>query len=458
MNTLIKDITIINEGTIFEGSILIENEIIGGIISCDFADYHRILSQWELICEKKIDGKGAFLMPGVIDDQVHFREPGATHKGDIESESKAAVLGGTTSYMDMPNNTPPVVTCQALEEKFEIAARSSFANYSFYLGATNDNIGEIRNANPGTICGIKLFMGSSTGNMLVNSEKALDDIFGNGKHLVAIHCEKENIIRENLEKAKQEYGVKEDGTSAIPFSAHPKIRSEQACIECTEKAIALAHKHNTRAHILHISTGKEIEMLVQAHSMTPNITGEICAHYLYFDESDYAKYGSGIKCNPAIKSKKDKEAIIEAVKESKVAALATDHAPHSQNEKNADYLSAPSGIPTIQHSLQMMLQLHSQGILSLEQIVKMMCHSPAECFRINRRGFIRSGYYADLVIFRKQKYTVTKDNIAYKCGWSPFEGETFDYTITDTFINGCHTVEKGKITLLKNAKRLEFDN
>lgn len=458
MNTLIKDITIINEGLSFQGSLLIKDELIEGIIDSKLADYPLIRHQWESTADKVIDGKDSFLIPGVIDDQVHFREPGATQKGDIESESAAAVLGGTTSFMDMPNNNPPVVTCEALEQKYEIASRKSYANYSFYLGATNHNIEEIRKADPRKICGIKLFMGSSTGNMLVDSDNALDEIFGNGKHLVALHCEQESIVKENTEKAKQEFGTNPDGTSAIPFSAHPQIRSAKACIECSSKAIALAHKHKTRAHILHISTKEEIEMIEKARLQTPSITGEICAHYLFFDDSHYSKYGSKIKCNPAIKSSEDRMAIIEAVKNSKVAALATDHAPHLENEKKGDYLKAPSGIPTVQHSLQMMLQLNSQGIISKEQIVKMMCHAPADCFRVEKRGYIRQGYYADIVIFKKEKYTVTKENVAYKCGWSPFEGESFDYTITDTFINGTHTVADGKLTGNINAKRLEFDN
>lgn len=458
MNTLIKDITIINEGLSFQGSLLIKDELIEGIIDSNCADYHRIISDWEVTAEKIIDGKDSYLMPGVIDDQVHFREPGATQKGDIESESAAAVLGGTTSFMDMPNNNPPVVTCEALEQKYDIASRKSYANYSFYLGATNENIEEIRKADPRKICGIKLFMGSSTGNMLVDSDSALDAIFSNGRHLVALHCEQESIIKENTEKAKQHYGTNADGTSAIPFSAHPQIRSKKACIDCSSRAISLAHKHKTRAHILHISTKEEIEMIEKARTITPSITGEICAHYLFFDDSDYAKYGSKIKCNPAIKSSEDKLAIIDAIKNSKVSALATDHAPHLESEKRGDYLKAPSGIPTVQHSLQMMLQLHSQGIISLEQIVKMMCHAPAECFRVEKRGFLRQGYYADIVIFKREKYTVTKENIAYKCGWSPFEGESFDFTITDTFVNGAHTVENGKITEDINAKRLEFDN
>lgn len=457
MKTLIKEITIINEGKSFVGSILIEDEIIAGVINSDSADYYLISYQWEQVCDIIKDGKGYYIIPGVIDDQVHFREPGATQKGDIESESRAAVLGGTTSFMDMPNNNPPITTCDELEKKYAIAREKSYANYSFYLGATNNNLEEIKKADPHTICGIKLFMGSSTGNMLVDSTEALDGVFSNNKFLVAIHSEQEEIIRENLQKAKDKFGMNSDGKSAIPFDEHPKIRSAEACIACTQKAISLAHKHKTRLHILHISTKKELEMLQQAQKETPSITGEICAHYLYFDDSDYSKYGSKIKCNPAIKGAQDKAAIIDAVVNSKISALATDHAPHLESEKDGDYLTAPSGIPTIQHSLQMMLQLTNQGIISKEQVVKMMCHSPADCFKIERRGYIREGYFADLVIFKEKKYTVTKENIAYKCKWSPFEGNTFDYTITDTLVNGTFVVKDGEITFAKNSKRLSFE-
>lgn len=455
MKTLIYNATVINEGREFAGAVAIDSEYISSVAEKGSPEYEELLAGADRF-SKTIDATGALLIPGVIDDQVHFREPGATHKGDIRSESAAAVLGGTTSFMDMPNNNPPAVTLERLEEKYRIASEVSSANYSFYLGATNENIDEIRKADSSRICGIKLFMGSSTGNMLVNSDQALDKIFSSGM-LVATHCEDEQSIRDALEEAKTRWGYDSQGKSLIPFREHPVIRSAQSCIKCTSRAIELALKHHSRLHILHISTARELDMIRRAKEQNPGITSEICVHYLYFDDSDYDRMGAMVKCNPAIKSRKDREAIIHEVASLGVDAVATDHAPHTLPEKEKDYLNAPSGLPTIQHSLQMMLELSEKGLFPRTTVVTSMCHKPADCFRVSKRGYIRPGYYADLVLVRRVPYTVSDENIAYKCGWSPLKGTTFTYSVTDTFVNGCHTVADGKLTGETNASRLSFD-
>ena len=456
MSILIKNIGIINEGSSFCGSILIADGNIEDILNCDSPDYHAKISEYSSAADKIIDGDGCILIPGVIDDQVHFREPGSTYKGDIASESAAAVLGGVTSFMDMPNNNPPACTVEALENKYSTAAKNSCANYSFYLGATNDNIDEIRKVDPERICGIKVFMGSSTGNMLVDNEESLQKIFKESPTLIATHCEEESIIKANTERICREWEARPEGKEGIPFSEHPNIRSREGCIASSSKAIALAEKYNTRLHILHISTAEEIEMLRKAKLATDKITGEVCVHYLWFDDRDYEKYGSRIKCNPAIKHESDRDAIRYAVKNSLVDAVATDHAPHLEKEKNNIYLKAPSGLPTIQHSLLMMLQLSDKGCFPITRVIDMMCHAPARCFRIKKRGFIRKGYRADLVIVKKKEYKVTKSNIAYKCGWSPLENETFNYSVVTTFVNGVPVVENGKLTGEKSAERLLF--
>ncbi len=451
MKTLIRDITIVNEDRSERGSVLIDGEIIARVIYCTAADYAEVTMALAQTADEVIEAEpDAFLMPGVIDDQVHFREPGATHKGDIASESAAGVLGGVTSFMDMPNNAPPVCTLDRLEEKYGIAAEKAAANYSFYLGASNDNIDELRRADFSRICGIKVFMGSSTGNMLVDSQAALEEIFSMRDVLTAVHCEDESTIRTNLEAAKNRYG--ED----IPFSAHPQIRSREACVTSSRKAMELAARLDTRLHVLHISTADELRMLAEVHKANPQITGEICVHYLWLDSSMYDSMGSKAKCNPAIKDSSDREAIIEAVRTRSVQAVATDHAPHTLSEKEGGYLTAPSGLPTLQHSLQLMLQLVEEGRLTRETVVWAMCHAPADTFRIDRRGYIREGYWADLTIVRHAPYTVTKDNVAYHCGWSPFEGTTFAHTVTDTFVSGAHTVRDGKLTFETNPKRLKF--
>lgn len=452
LKTLIKDIAIVNEGRTAAGSVLIEGRRIGRVIHASEPDYGEQLRTAAAEADDIIEGgHDACLLPGVIDDQVHFREPGATHKGCIASESAAAVLGGTTSFMDMPNNNPPAVTLDALEEKYGIAEHDSYANYSFYIGATNDNIDELRHADSHHICGIKVFMGSSTGNMLVDSEQALEDIFSIKHMLIATHCEDETTVRLNLEKAKAKYGE-----ARIPFSAHPRIRSRQACLMSSAKAVELAERHGTRLHILHVSTADELKMIADARKSHPGISAEVCVHYMWFDNRDYDRYGSFIKCNPAIKEPSDRDAITAAVRDGLVQAVATDHAPHLLREKQQDYLHSPSGLPTVQHSLQMMLQLAEQGHFSMEQAVRMMSHSPADLFRTDRRGYIREGYWADLVIVRRRPFTVSKENTAYRCGWSPLEGVTFDWTVTDTFVNGTQVVRDSRLTGLRSPARLHF--
>ncbi|PKO95747.1 MAG: dihydroorotase [Bacteroidetes bacterium HGW-Bacteroidetes-7] len=444
MSLLIKNGTVINEGITFKGSLLIENELIV-----------RIYSESEKLpsADKVIEAKGMIVIPGVIDDQVHFREPGNTHKGDISSESAAAVLGGVTSYMDMPNNNPSATTLSSIEAKNCIAEKNSYANYSFYLGATNDNIEEILNANPSETCGLKVFMGSSTGNMLVDDSQALNDIFAKTKLLIATHCEYEPIIKENLAKAILKYG--ED---KIPFSAHPVIRSREACIESTKRAIGLAIKYNARLHVLHISTAEEIELIKEAKKQHPGITGEVCVHYMLFDSLDYEKYGSKIKCNPSIKEVGDREAIIKAVKDGVIRVVATDHAPHTIEEKSGNYMKSPSGLPLVQHSLQIMWNLHKEGKFTAEEVVDRMCHSPALNFKVANRGFLRNGYYADIVVLNPDKTdSHSTQTPAYKCAWSPLSDIELKSTIVHTFVNGEQVVENGKLTGIKAGKKLKFE-
>ncbi len=438
MKTLIKNGLIVNEGKSFIGSILIEDELISDIFS-----QNDTLPDSDLV----IDATSKVVFPGIIDDQVHFREPGASHKATIESESKAAILGGVTSFMDMPNNNPPATTISDIEKKFDIAQRDSYANYSFYLGATNSNLDEILSVDPTKVCGVKLFMGSSTGNMLVDNEETLNSIFSKSKILLATHCEDEETIKENLQIAKDRYG--ED----IPFSEHSKIRSAQACIKSTQKALSFATKYNSTLHILHISTKEECKMLAEARQLNDSISGEICTHYLWFDERDYEKYGAKIKCNPAIKGEEDKYALRKALKSGDIQVVATDHAPHLLNEKSNNYLNSPSGIPMVQNSLQLMLELVKAGVFSLDEVATFMSHNPAKIFSIHRRGFIRKGYYADLAIVDLDK---PSENLpAYKCGWSPFE--SFSTTVDTTIVNGEIVVKESKLTGVKSAKMLIFN-
>ncbi|MEA4868713.1 Dihydroorotase [bioreactor metagenome] len=442
---LIKNGTLINEGSSFLGSILIKDNIIEKISnSCDIIHNKATI----------IDATGKLVIPGVIDDQVHFREPGSTHKGDIESESAAAVLGGVTSYMDMPNNNPTATTIESLQYKNSIAEANSYANYSFYLGATNENLDQILKANPRETCGIKVFMGSSTGNMLVDNMNSLEKIFSKSKLLIATHCESEFIIRENLQKANDKYGEAE-----IPFEEHPTIRSRESCIASSKQAIELANKYQTRLHILHISTQEEIQMLENAKKENPFISGEACVHYMLLDSSMYKTMGSKMKCNPAIKEETDRLAIIKAVKEGIIEVVATDHAPHTIEEKSGSYINTPSGLPLIQHSLQLMLELSDKGFFTKEEVVERMCHAPANAFKIENRGFLREGYFADIVIIDPSKPDQQSTKTpAYKCGWSPFEGKQFSISVSDTIINGIQVVAEGRLTGIKAGKKLLFNH
>jgi len=454
MFTLVKNGIIVNEGLSVLGSLLINGERIEKIfLRSDFGseeDYLKAIAAVE--CSKTVDAAGLHILPGVIDDQVHFREPGNTAKATIESESAAAVLGGVTSYMDMPNNTPPTTTNEALEGKFAIAQNHSYANYSFYLGATNENIDEIKSINKEKVCGVKVFMGSSTGNMLVNNDETLNQIFRESPVLIATHCEQEETIKANMAEYTAIYGEE------IPFEMHYKIRSREACIECSRKALRLAVENKSQLHILHLSTADEMEMIKEAKKLNPKISGEVCVHYMWFNCKDYAEYQSKIKCNPAIKEESDMLAIRKAVKEGTIKVVATDHAPHLKEEKQNNYTKAPSGIPLVQHSLQVMLELAKQGVFTVEEVTARMSHGPAECFNIRERGFIREGYFADLAIVNlNHPDNFSTNSPAYKCGWSPFEGKSFSSTIVHTFVNGVQVVENSKLTGNKNSKRLEFN-
>lgn len=443
MKILIKNAQIVNENQIFESDLLIENDIISKIgknISAD--NVYQI-----------IDANGKYLLPGIIDDQVHFREPGLTWKGDIESESRAAVAGGITSFMEQPNTVPNAVTQELLEEKYKIAAAKSFANYSFLMGGTNDNLEELLKTNPRNVAGIKLFLGSSTGNMLVDNPETLEKIFSNVKMLIAVHCEDEATIRKNTEIFKEKYG--ED----IPVDCHHLIRSEEACYISSSKAIELAKKTGARLHVFHLSTAKEMELFRNDIPLKEKmITAEVCIHHLTFTNDDYKTKGNFIKWNPAIKTQKDKDGLWEALLDDRIDVIATDHAPHTLEEKSQKYLQAPSGGPLVQHALNVMLENFKNEKISLEKIVEKMCHNPAILFQIEKRGFIKEGFKADLVLVDlNEKYTVSKDNILAKCGWSPFEGTEFHSKITHTFVNGFPAFENGKISEEKHGERLLFD-
>ena len=422
---LINKATIINEGESFIGSVLINGERISKVFRDDVPE--------EMInaCKRVIDARGLYLIPGVIDDQVHFRDPGLTQKGDILTESRSAVAGGVTSYMDMPNTNPQTITNDALLRKMEMATKKSAANFSFYLGATNDNITELRKVDKRYVCGVKIFMGASTGNMLVNNERALQQIFAEVDSLIATHCEKEEIIRENVDSFKKKFG--ED----VPIEYHPLIRSAEACYQSSGQAIELADKYGSRLHVLHLSTAREMSLFSNAPLEDKKITGEICVHHLWFTDRDYERLGSKIKWNPAIKTVEDREALRDALTKGKLDVVATDHAPHLLSEKVGGSLKAASGGPLVQHSLQVMLELVYKGLYTKEFVIDKMCHAPARLFGVKDRGYIREGFFADLVLIDPEKsYTVTKENILYKCGWSPFEGETFHNSICKTFVNG----------------------
>ena len=439
---LIKNASLVNEERISHADVLVKGQRI-----------YKIGRNITYPGSLTIDARGQFLLPGCIDDQVHFREPGLTHKGTIASESKAAVAGGITSYMEMPNTKPPTLTQSLLEAKFEIAAGNSLANYSFYMGASNDNLDEVLRTDRTSVCGIKVFMGSSTGNMLVDDEGALEALFSEAHLPIAAHCEDEGTIKANLEHFTTKYGQE------IPFQCHPEIRSAEACYLSSSKAVRLAKKFDTRLHILHISTGKETFLFEATKPQkSKRITSEACIHHLWFTDKDYTSKGSAIKWNPAVKSEKDKEAIWQAVLDGRIDVIATDHAPHSWQEKHNIYHKAPSGGPLIQHSLVAMLEFYRQGKISLEMIVQKMCHNPAEIFSIRDRGYLREGYFADLVLVDLNRpWTVKKENIVAKCGWSPFEGTTFQSQITHTLISGELVYKEGTFDVVVKGQKLQFD-
>jgi len=446
---LITGANIVNEGRILKGSVLIRGERIEEVIPA--GSYNPVLEDHENI--ELIDGHGKFLLPGVIDDHVHFRDPGLTYKGDLYTETRAAVAGGVTSFMDMPNTSPQAITLGILEDKYKLASQKSLANYSFFLGATDQNLVEIKKADPLKICGVKVFLGASTGNMLVDDPVALEKIFTNSPMIVAIHSEDEGMIRKNLAVFREKYGEQ------IPVEAHPLIRSKEACFASTKRAVELATKHNTRLHVLHLSTAKELELFRNDIPLkNKRITAEVCVHHLWFDDRDYARLGFRIKWNPAIKTEKDKEGLFKGLLEGKIDIIATDHAPHLEEEKAQPYLNCPSGGPLIQHSLVIMLEFFHLKKIPIEMIVEKMCHAPAILYRIKDRGFIRKGYFADLVLVDPNApWTVSKENILYKCGWSPFEGTTFSSRISHTFVNGNPVYKNGRFDERHRGKCLEFN-
>jgi dihydroorotase len=441
---LIKNAKIVNEGVVFEGDVLVENDLI-----VEVAESISLKTSDCMI----IDAEGNYLLPGVIDDQVHFREPGLTHKGDIESESRAAVAGGITSYIEQPNTVPNAVTQEILEEKYKIAAEKSFANYSFMMGATNDNLEEVLKTNPKNVAGIKIFLGSSTGNMLVDNEAVLEKIFSCTSMLIAVHCEDEMTIKNNLEKYKEEFG--ED----VPVTAHHLIRSEEACYISSSKAVALAKKTGARLHVFHLSTAKEMDLFTNKIPLEDKkITAEVCVHHLWFTNEDYATKGNLIKWNPAVKTENDRKVLWEALNDGRIDVIATDHAPHTLDEKKQKYLQAPSGGPLVQHALVAMFESYHQGKITIEKIVEKMCHNPAKIFKIEKRGFIKEGYYADLVIVNAGlPWSVKKENILSKCGWSPFEGFTFKSRITHTFVNGKLVYSGFKVKDIRAGQRMLFN-
>ncbi len=439
---VIKNGRLVNEGKIWDSDILIKDGFIHKIdsnINTEFAD-------------RVIDAKGKIVMPGVIDDQVHFREPGLTHKANIYTEAKAAVAGGTTSFMEMPNTIPNALTQEILQDKYNIAEKTSLANYSFFMGASNNNYEEVMKTNIQEVCGLKIFMGSSTGNMLVDNADTLSKVFANYPSLIATHCEDESTVRANLEFYKEEYQNKD-----IPYDIHALIRNEEGCYKSSSMAIDLAKKHGTRLHILHISSSEEIPLFDNSIPLSEKkITAEVCVHHLWFDAEDYRRLGNQIKCNPAIKHD-HRENLFKALLDNHFDIIATDHAPHTWPEKEDNYWSSPSGLPLVQHSLQSMIDFHRQGKISLERIVEKMCHAPAICFEIEKRGYLREGYWADITIVDMEKsFKVTPENIYYKCGWSPFNGHTFSSSVTDTIVSG-HLAFSNAVFYEENkGKRLKF--
>ncbi len=451
MKTLILNARMVNEGVVKEADLLIEDgriSKIGGDLRHEDAGRH-------------VDARGSYLMPGVIDDQVHFREPGLTHKATIGSEARAGVAGGVTSFMEMPNTVPNVLTQELLEQKYRIAATTSLANYSFYMGASNDNYDEVMRTDPGKVCGVKIFMGSSTGNMLVDQPGALERLFANVPMLIATHCEDEATVKARSQYYKELYGDR------VPYDIHALVRNEEACIRSSSMAVDLARKNKTRLHILHISTGEETDLFQVGHREggqilngdgTPKlITSEACVHHLWFDAEDYRRLGNRIKCNPSIKAPGHRERILQAVADGRIDVIATDHAPHTAGEKAQGYWQAPSGLPLIQHSLNMMLELVRENRITIEKVVEKMSHAVADCFGIRERGYIREGYWADLVLVDPARsWTVGPENISYQCGWSPLEGVTFHSEVTHTWVSGHLAYANGQFDDRQTGKRLLF--
>ena len=444
MNTiLIKNATIVNENNTFLGDVLIENELIKKISSNIESDQNTQI----------IDAKGSYLIPGFIDDQVHFREPGLTHKATIATESRAAAAGGITTFIEQPNTVPNATTQKLLEDKFEIASNTSYVNYSFMFGGTNDNLEELLKTDPKKVAGIKLFLGSSTGNMLVDDVEVLEKIFSSTKMIISVHCEDEATIRKNTALYTEKFGEN------IPIKYHPIIRSEESCYISSSKAIELAKKTGARLHIFHLSTEKETHLFRNDIPLEEKqITAEVCIHHLWFNDDDYDKKGTFIKWNPAVKAEKDRLGLWKALLDDRIDVLATDHAPHTLEEKNNVYCKAPSGGPLVQHAVMAILEKVKEGVISIEKAVEKMSHNPAKLFQIEKRGFIKEGYFADIVLIDPNKpQTVTKENILYKCGWSPFEGTTFSHSITHTFVNGNLVYENGKFNENIRGKRLTFN-
>lgn len=442
-STLIKNALIINEGKSFKGSLLIKEGLIAGIFP-----EGEVLPKADVL----VDAEGKWLLPGAIDDQVHFREPGLTHKADIASESAAAVAGGITSFMEMPNTHPQTTTLEALEAKYGLGAEKSLANYSFYMGATNDNLQEVLKVNPEEVCGIKVFMGSSTGNMLVDNKETLKLLFSEIPMLIATHCEDEATIRHNTALFREKYGEQ------MPFRYHPDIRSTEACYRSSSVAVDLATRYNSRLHILHLSTEKELSLLSNRLPLAEKrITGEVCVHHLWFSRADYDRLGARIKWNPAVKEESDREALREGLKNNLLDVVATDHAPHTLEEKKQAYFAAPSGGPLVEHALLAMLTLVEQGVFTLETVVEKMCHAPATLFRIEKRGYLRTGYHADLVLVDpKAAQTISDAGVHYKCKWSPFSGQSFAHSVESTWVNGQRVFHKGCIDASVRGQRLRF--
>ena len=441
---VITNAKMVNEGKITEADVLIKNNIIELI-----GTPNSISTSNATI----IDANGTYLFPGVIDDQVHFREPGLTHKGDIASESRAAIAGGITSFIEQPNTVPNAITQELLEQKYQIAAQNSYANYSFMMGGTNDNLEEILKTNPRNVAGLKLFLGSSTGDMLVDSSASLEKIFSNSELLIALHCEDETTVKNNIEKYKAIYGEN------IPIHLHPIIRSEEACYLSSSNAVNLAKKTGARIHVFHVSTARELDLFTNEIPLKDKrITAEVCIHHLWFSDKDYEEKGTLIKWNPAVKTQTDQDALWKALLDNRIDVIATDHAPHTLDEKRQNYIKAPSGGPLVQHALVAMLEKHLEGKISLEHIIQKMCHNPAILFQIEKRGFINEGYFADLVLVKPNaSWTVCQNNILYKCGWSPFENTTFKHKISHTFVNGNLVYENGNINPIKYGERLLFN-